>query len=308
MIRLTRVHTSVLHSLTPCKHVWSTAPVLHIWLVDCGVSKSSRVPAGTPHSHLNLLCTSCMRYPCKQLSWFQSQGCVAWVLDFSVPMTHKRTFITFCNCLYLQVDVKVFTHVLCSFQLCVNIVNERLRRYVSEMLFQQEQAECVLEGVPMETPCSPCNQPAVLDFFLQVLHTTGLDWCSPVWCYLTSEHWCCGSGYTDIKIINCVLKDVQLVQFPVVLGQFSRESLSVIAEISSFHLQRPQGLLCLLDEESQSPRPAEQALYKRLSAQLESSPGHGLSLTTKDGNGNPPPKDQGPAFTVSHYARQVCML
>uniref|UniRef100_A0A674PGX0 Myosin XVI n=1 Tax=Takifugu rubripes TaxID=31033 RepID=A0A674PGX0_TAKRU len=120
-------------------------------------------------------------------------------------------------------------------QLCVNIVNERLRRYVSEMLFQQEQAECVLEGIPMETPCSPCNQPAVLDFFLQ----------------------------------------------------------------------RPQGLLCLLDEESQSPLPAEQMLYKRLSAQLESSPSPGLSLTTKDGNGNPPPKDQGPAFTVNHYAKQV---
>lgn len=107
---------------------------------------------------------------------------------------------------------------------------------------------------------------------------------------------------------DCVLKDVHLVQFSVVLGQFSRASLSVIAEISSFHLQRPQGLLCLLDEESQSLRPAEQTLYKRLSAQLESSPSHGLSLTTKDGNGNPPPKDQGPAFTVNHYARQVCLL
>lgn len=70
-------------------------------------------------------------------------------------------------------------------------------------------------------------------------------------------------------------------------------------------LQRPQGLLCLLDEESQSLRPAEQTLYKRLSAQLDSSSAPGLSLTTKDGNGNPPPKDQGPAFTVSHYAGQV---
>lgn len=111
-----------------------------------------------------------------------------------------------------------------------------------------------------------------------------------------------------MKIINCVLKDVQLVQFPVALGQFSRFPLSVIADISSVHLQRPQGLLCLLDEESQSARPAEQTLYKRLSAQLESSPVHGLSLTTKDGNGNPPPKNQGPAFTVNHYARQVCLF
>lgn len=55
-----------------------------------------------------------------------------------------------------------------SFQLCVNITNERLRQHVSEVLFQQEQAECLREGVAMETPRSPCKQPAVLDFFLQV--------------------------------------------------------------------------------------------------------------------------------------------
>ncbi|XP_028991848.1 unconventional myosin-XVI isoform X3 [Betta splendens] len=120
-------------------------------------------------------------------------------------------------------------------QLCVNMANERLRHHVSEVLFQQEQAECLLEGIPMETPHSPGNQPALLDLFFQ----------------------------------------------------------------------KPHGLLCVLDEESQSLRPVEQTLYKRLSAQLDSNPTHGLSLTTKDGNGNPPPKDQGPAFTVSHYAGQV---
>ncbi|XP_056145895.1 unconventional myosin-XVI [Lampris incognitus] len=119
-------------------------------------------------------------------------------------------------------------------QLCVNMTNERLRQYVSEVLFQQEQQECLQEAVTMETLRSPSNQPAVLDFFFQ----------------------------------------------------------------------KPQGLLSLVDEESQSLRPAEQTLYKRLSAQLDSQT-HGLSLTTKDGNGNPPPKDQGPAFTVSHYAAQV---
>lgn len=120
-------------------------------------------------------------------------------------------------------------------QLCVNMTNERLRQYISEVLFQQEQAECQQEGIVTETPCCPGNLPVVLDFFLQ----------------------------------------------------------------------KPQGLLCMLDEESQSLRPAEQTLYKRLSAQLDSSPIHGLFLTTKDGNGNPPPKDQGPAFTVKHYAGQV---
>uniref|UniRef100_G3NH78 Myosin XVI n=1 Tax=Gasterosteus aculeatus aculeatus TaxID=481459 RepID=G3NH78_GASAC len=122
-------------------------------------------------------------------------------------------------------------------QLCMNMTNERLRQYVSEVLFQQEQSECLQEGIAMETPRSPGNQTTVLDFFLQ----------------------------------------------------------------------KPQGLLCVLDEESQSLRPAEQTLYKRLSTQLDSNPTHGLSLTTKDGNGNPPPKDQGPAFTVSHYAGQVCL-
>uniref|UniRef100_A0A671W4E0 Myosin XVI n=1 Tax=Sparus aurata TaxID=8175 RepID=A0A671W4E0_SPAAU len=120
-------------------------------------------------------------------------------------------------------------------QLCVNMTNERLRQYVSEVLFQQEQAECLQEGIAMDTPRSPTNHPGVLDFFLQ----------------------------------------------------------------------KPQGLLCVLDEESQSLRPAEQTLYKRLSTQLDSNPTHGLSLTTKDGNGNPPPKDQGPAFTVCHYAGQI---
>ncbi|CAL9690096.1 unnamed protein product [Knipowitschia caucasica] len=75
--------------------------------------------------------------------------------------------------------------------------------------------------------------------------------------------------------------------------------------VLDFFLQKPQGLLCLLDEESQSLRPEEQTLYKRLSSQLDSCPSHGLFLTTKDGNGNPPPKDQGPAFTVKHYAGQV---
>ncbi|XP_061579339.1 unconventional myosin-XVI [Cololabis saira] len=120
-------------------------------------------------------------------------------------------------------------------QLCVNMTNERLRQYVSEVLFQQEQQECLHEGISMEIPRSHGNHPAVLDFFLQ----------------------------------------------------------------------KPQGLLCVLDEESQSSRPAEQMLFKRLSTQLDASPVRGLALTTKDGNGNPPPKDQGPAFTVSHYAGQI---
>uniref|UniRef100_A0A6Q2Z872 Myosin motor domain-containing protein n=1 Tax=Esox lucius TaxID=8010 RepID=A0A6Q2Z872_ESOLU len=113
-------------------------------------------------------------------------------------------------------------------QLCVNMTNERVRQYVSEVLFQKEQAECLQEAVAMETLWSPGNQTAVLDFFFQ----------------------------------------------------------------------KPLGLLSVVDEESQSLRRTEQTLYKRLQTHLDNTPTHGISLTTKDGNGNPPPKDQGPAFTV----------
>ncbi|KAL0963404.1 hypothetical protein UPYG_G00305910 [Umbra pygmaea] len=120
-------------------------------------------------------------------------------------------------------------------QLCVNMANERVRHYVSEVLFQQEKAECLQESITTEMLRSPGNQTAVLDLFFQ----------------------------------------------------------------------KPQGLLSVVDEESQSLRPAEQTLYKRLQTHLENTPTRGISLTTKDGNGNPPPKDQGPAFTVKHYAGQM---
>lgn len=61
----------------------------------------------------------------------------------------------------------------------------------------------------------------------------------------------------------------------------------------------------MLDEESQSLRPSELNLYKRLQTQLDSTATDTVSLTTKDGNGNPPPKDQGPSFTITHYAGKV---
>uniref|UniRef100_A0A8C2J6C9 Myosin XVI n=1 Tax=Cyprinus carpio TaxID=7962 RepID=A0A8C2J6C9_CYPCA len=120
-------------------------------------------------------------------------------------------------------------------QLCVNIVNERIRQFTADVLFQQEQQECLQEGVAVETLRSLGNQTAVLDFFFQ----------------------------------------------------------------------KPQGVLCIIDEESQSLRPCEVNLYKRLQIQLDSSGLDAVSLTTKDGNGNPPPKDQGPSFTVTHYAGKV---
>ncbi|GAB1292975.1 Unconventional myosin-XVI [Apodemus speciosus] len=52
-------------------------------------------------------------------------------------------------------------------QLCVNLTNEKMHHYIQEVLFLQEQTECVQEGVTMETACSPGNQAGVLDFFFQ---------------------------------------------------------------------------------------------------------------------------------------------
>uniref|UniRef100_K7FDW1 Myosin motor domain-containing protein n=1 Tax=Pelodiscus sinensis TaxID=13735 RepID=K7FDW1_PELSI len=52
-------------------------------------------------------------------------------------------------------------------QLCVNMVNEKIHQYISEVLFLQEQAECVQEGVTMETTYSPGDHTEVLDFFFQ---------------------------------------------------------------------------------------------------------------------------------------------
>ncbi|KAM4863888.1 unconventional myosin-XVI [Urocitellus parryii] len=52
-------------------------------------------------------------------------------------------------------------------QLCVNMTNEKIHHYINEVLFLQEQTECVQEGVTMETAYSPGNQAGVLDFFFQ---------------------------------------------------------------------------------------------------------------------------------------------
>lgn len=49
------------------------------------------------------------------------------------------------------------------------MTNEKIHQYINEVLFLQEQAECVQEGVAMETMYSPGNHTAVLDFFFQVV-------------------------------------------------------------------------------------------------------------------------------------------
>ncbi|KAK1797577.1 hypothetical protein P4O66_000769 [Electrophorus voltai] len=120
-------------------------------------------------------------------------------------------------------------------QLCINMVSERIHQYTTDVLFQQEQQECLQEAVAMETRCAPADQPAVLDYFYQ----------------------------------------------------------------------KPHSLLCVLDEESQSLRPSELSLYVRLQGQLDSTPADPVTLTTKDGNGNPPPEDHGPVFSITHYAGRM---
>uniref|UniRef100_A0A8C4WAC3 Myosin XVI n=1 Tax=Gopherus evgoodei TaxID=1825980 RepID=A0A8C4WAC3_9SAUR len=52
-------------------------------------------------------------------------------------------------------------------QLCVNMINEKIHQYINEVLFLQEQAECVQEGVTMETTYSPGNHTEALGFFFQ---------------------------------------------------------------------------------------------------------------------------------------------
>ncbi|XP_067842810.1 unconventional myosin-XVI [Heptranchias perlo] len=119
-------------------------------------------------------------------------------------------------------------------QLCINMTNEKIHQYIHETLFQQQQVECVQEGVTMETGNSPGNH-AVLDFFFQ----------------------------------------------------------------------KPAGLLSMLDEESQTLRSTEQNFSKRLQSHLETAHTNTVYMSTKDGNGNIPSKDQGSAFTIMHYAGRV---
>ncbi|XP_018605596.2 unconventional myosin-XVI isoform X2 [Scleropages formosus] len=120
-------------------------------------------------------------------------------------------------------------------QLCINMTNERIHQYVTDLLFHLEQAECLQEGIAMETLRSPGNCSIVLDFFFQ----------------------------------------------------------------------KPQGLLSVLDEESQALRPSEQNFYRKLQSQLDAVNANGVAFSGKDGNGNLPPKDQGLAFTITHYAGKM---
>ncbi|NWU92324.1 MYO16 protein, partial [Upupa epops] len=120
-------------------------------------------------------------------------------------------------------------------QLCVNMTNERIHQYINEVLFLQEQAECIQEGVAMETVYSPGNHTAALDFFFQ----------------------------------------------------------------------KPSGFLSMLDEESQSVWSVEQSLSKRIQSYLDTADTNTVYSSTKDGNGNLAPKNQGSTFTVMHYAGRV---
>uniref|UniRef100_A0AAY4BPP7 Myosin motor domain-containing protein n=1 Tax=Denticeps clupeoides TaxID=299321 RepID=A0AAY4BPP7_9TELE len=120
-------------------------------------------------------------------------------------------------------------------QLCINMMSEKVHQYTNEVLFHQEQQECLQDNITIETLYSLGDQSTMIDFFFQ----------------------------------------------------------------------NPEGLLSLLDEESQALRWSEQKFHKRLQNQLDSIRTEELFLSTKDGNGNPPPMDQGPSFTVKHYVSKV---
>lgn len=49
------------------------------------------------------------------------------------------------------------------------MTNEKIHQYINEVLFLQEQTECVQEGVTIEAVYSPANHTAALDFFFQVV-------------------------------------------------------------------------------------------------------------------------------------------
>jgi len=61
----------------------------------------------------------------------------------------------------------------------------------------------------------------------------------------------------------------------------------------------------MLDEESQSVWSVEQSLSRRIQSYLDTSDTNTVYSSTKDGNGNLAPKDQGSTFTVMHYAGRV---
>ncbi|KAL4656568.1 unconventional myosin-XVI-like [Arapaima gigas] len=72
--------------------------------------------------------------------------------------------------------------------------------------------------------------------------------------------------------------------------------------VLDFFFQVPDGLLSALDSESWALQPEEQNTYQKLQAHQTAA---SVLLSTKDGNGNPPLRNQGPAFSIRHYAGKV---
>ncbi|KAK2492031.1 hypothetical protein MC885_012624 [Smutsia gigantea] len=68
---------------------------------------------------------------------------------------------------------------------------------------------------------------------------------------------------------------------------------------------KPSGFLSLLDEESQMIWSVETNLPQKLQSLLESSNTNAVYSAMKDSNGNVAPRDQGTAFTITHFAGKV---
>ncbi|CAH2223525.1 unconventional myosin-XVI [Pelobates cultripes] len=75
--------------------------------------------------------------------------------------------------------------------------------------------------------------------------------------------------------------------------------------VLDFFFQKPLGFMSILSEESQSIHSMEHSLSKRLQSLLETSNTNTVYIAAKDGNGNVTSKEQGPVFTVMHYAGRV---
>ncbi|KPP74916.1 hypothetical protein Z043_105882 [Scleropages formosus] len=72
--------------------------------------------------------------------------------------------------------------------------------------------------------------------------------------------------------------------------------------VLNFFFQEPDGLLSVLDSESRALQPEEQNAYQKLQAHQISVSAGSVIMSAQDGNGNPPLENQGPIFSIRHYA------
>jgi myosin heavy subunit len=55
-------------------------------------------------------------------------------------------------------------------QICINVANEQIQQYTNDNIFQSEQEDCLLEGVPL-VELDYNNNQAILNVFFEVNFT-----------------------------------------------------------------------------------------------------------------------------------------